>query len=58
MICYKDRIYCAASCSNTDCSRLLTDEVRDAARKWWGKEGAPIACADMSSGCQFFRRVK
>lgn len=45
MICYRDRTYCDGLCDGCqpDCDRLLTDEVKSAAERWWGKPGAPIA---------------
>ena len=51
MMRYRDRTYCRANCS-AECSKKLTQEVRDAAVKWWGNEGAPIAVADLSSYCE------
>lgn len=45
MMCYRDRTYCpfSSSCLNaTNCSRALTDEVKEAAYKWWGNQEAPI----------------
>jgi hypothetical protein len=38
MICYKDRTYCEyyQICQHgSECSRALTDEVREAAHQWW-----------------------
>jgi len=58
MICHRDMTFCASDCINADCERRLTDEVKAAARKWWGKDGAPIAMADMSGACSFYRRGK
>ena len=44
MICFRDMAF------TTDpkciCHRKLTDEVRSAAEKWWGKPGAPIQVKD------------
>ncbi len=44
MICYKDMTFCPfhETCADP-CSRALTDEVRAAAERWWGKPEAPIA---------------
>jgi hypothetical protein len=45
MIGYRDRTWCPfwASCAKAHlCSRPLTEEVREAARNWWGSEDAPI----------------
>lgn len=46
MICYRDMTFCPfySDCAKAkDCHRPLTPEVKAAADKWWGKEGAPIA---------------
>ena len=44
MMCYKDITFCPfLKCTTQTCDRRLTDEVKADARKWWGKEGAPIA---------------
>lgn len=43
MICYRDMTFCNAP--NCTCPewRRLTPAVIDAALKWWGSVGAPIA---------------
>lgn len=46
MICYRDMTFCnfADKCADAaDCPRALTQEVREAAEKWWGKPNPPIA---------------
>lgn len=44
MICYRDRTYCPyTTCANKTCERRLTEEIRAAAREWWGSDDAPIA---------------
>lgn len=46
MICYRDMTFCPfySDCAKAkDCHRPLTQEVKAAADKWWGEEGAPIA---------------
>ena len=35
MICYKDKTFCSSDCTNKDCHRFFSDEVREGARKWW-----------------------
>jgi len=45
-MCYKDMTFCPfyESCSHgKKCKRALTQDVIDAAAKWFGKAGAPIA---------------
>jgi len=46
MMCFRDMTFCPfwRDCTAVgECSRPLTDEVVAAARRWWGKDGAPIA---------------
>lgn len=46
MISYADMTFCPfwKDCSHADaCNRPLTDDVKAAARKWWGSDDAPIA---------------
>ena len=43
MIGYKDMAFCPyLDCKNVTCARRLTDEVKNAARRWWGKDNPPI----------------
>jgi hypothetical protein len=45
MIGYKDMTFCNhwRDCGKAnECDRPLTNAVAAAARKWWGKDGAPI----------------
>lgn len=53
MLCYKDTTFCTSPCA-AECDIKLTDEVKEAAVKWWGKEGAPVAEADFK--CERFER--
>lgn len=46
MICFRDMTFCEYhnDCAKAhECPRALTDLVKEAADKWWGKPGAPIA---------------
>ncbi len=43
MMCYLDRTFCASPNCQNKCGVKLTDEIKEGANKWWGKEGAPIA---------------
>lgn len=56
MMCYKDMTFCRAVCENSLCHRQYTPEVSEAARKWWGDDGAPIALSDFSEGCPAYVR--
>lgn len=56
MICYRDQCYCASDCINRECDRYLSEKVHTEARKWWGKDGAPIATADFSVECKDYLR--
>lgn len=49
MMCFRDRTYCNSPYCTNECGRQLTDEVREAARKWWGSDDAPIAVSDFCS---------
>lgn len=52
MICYKDMTFCGyLGCANKDCERRLTDEVKAAARRWWGKDNPPICCYAATPDC-------
>ena len=55
MICYRDRTFCSAPCFNKSCSRLLTEQVKEGARKWWGSDSAPIALSNFSEDCEAFQ---
>ena len=48
MICYRDTTFCISP--NCTCGRTLTDEIKEAAKKWWGGDGAPIAVAYYCGG--------
>lgn len=43
MICFRDMTFCIHPDCTCDPERQLTDEVREAARKWWGSDDAPIS---------------
>lgn len=53
-ICYRDMTFCIADCDNKECPRMYTKEVIEAANKWWGEDGAPIAISDFSKSCPVF----
>lgn len=63
MLCYRDMTFCAdvdtfeSKCLNTTCPRNLTQEVKDAAEKWWGKPRAPIAYTDFSDTCTHYQPI-
>ncbi len=52
MICYRDQCYCASDCTNRECVRYLSDEVKARANE----VGLPIATADFSQGCKDYLR--
>jgi hypothetical protein len=58
MLCYRDMTFCTEdTCARWDtCPRSLTPEVRDAARQWWGGDGAPI-CAFVGAPKCFARHA-
>jgi hypothetical protein len=51
MICFRDRLFCSARCATVECDRHWNETLAAQARAWWGKDGAPVASADMSVGC-------
>lgn len=57
MICFRDRTFCNAKCSNTDCSIKLTQQVFKDAARWWGNDNAPIAIGDRSDGCTGYKPI-
>lgn len=46
MMCFKDRTFCSSKTHKSDCNRQFTPELQAEARRWWGKEGAPVAFSD------------
>lgn len=48
MICYLDRTFCVSP--NCKCDRKLTNEIKQAAIKWWGNTDAPISVAYFCGG--------
>ncbi|KKU53548.1 MAG: hypothetical protein UX75_C0036G0023 [Candidatus Moranbacteria bacterium GW2011_GWE2_47_10] len=49
---YKDITFCPfLECKNVQCERMLTDEVKAAARLWWGKDNPPICCYASTPRC-------
>jgi len=62
MTCYKDRCYCPfyVLCrSGHSCDRALTEQVKEDASKWWGKDDAPISVYAEFPECfkRFFEEV-
>lgn len=57
MICYKDMTFCSASCAELNCHRNYTDEVHEAARKWWDHDpdNVPVAFSDFSVKCDYYK---
>jgi len=51
MMCFRDMTFCSSNCRTEECPRNFTDEQREAARKWWGGEGAPVAFSDFHRTC-------
>lgn len=44
MLAYRDTTFCISE--NCRCGRKLTEEIKQAAIRWWGNEDAPIAVAN------------
>lgn len=57
MISFRDRTFCSAKCSNTDCPRQYTDALHQQARSWWSHDpdNAPVAFSDFKEGCKEYR---
>ena len=51
MICFRDKTFCGSDCTNTDCGRYFGAAEEEAARRWWGGDGAPVAYANFSATC-------
>lgn len=54
MMGFRDMTFCPfyADCADAaTCPRALTPAVHDAAAKWWGKPGAPIAVFTAQPSC-------
>ena len=47
MLCYKDKTFCINPNCPGKTHEALTPQVEAAARRWWGKDGAPISMADL-----------
>lgn len=45
MLCYRDQTFCISPDCKNECGRRLTDEIREAAKRWWGGDNPPIASA-------------
>ncbi len=59
MISYRDMTFCKhwETCAKAKhCDRPLTDEVREAAKQWWGGDGAPIAVFTDTPSCHIDTR--
>lgn len=46
MICYRDTTYCCSPNCRNECGRQFTEADKIDAKRWWGKDGAPIAMAE------------
>ena len=50
MLCYRDRTFCNAECSNNECPIRVTDKLWKEADDF----GLPLALADFSNTCKVF----
>jgi hypothetical protein len=53
---FRDMTFCGSDCTNAACRRRFGPDDRDAARKWWGSDGAPVAMSDFSPNCDDYER--
>ena len=61
MIGFRDMSFCDAfpkRCSNSECPRAVTGEVREAARKWWGGDDFPLIMTDFYEPCTIKKPVE
>lgn len=47
-LCYKDQTYCLSDCTNRNCHRFVTEEIREQAIAL----GLSMAYADFSKNCE------
>jgi hypothetical protein len=52
---FRGMTFCRADCANKECHRQFDAEQKEAANKWWGGDGAPVAFGDMSSQCETYK---
>ena len=50
MLCFKDMTFCKSDCTNSDCWRFFSEELKKESIEWMG-EDAPIAFSDFSDVC-------
>lgn len=56
ILCYRDMTFCSSNCVNTQCPRHFGPQEQEAADKWWGVPGAPVAFSDFTTdkGCPIY----
>jgi len=47
MMCFRDMTFCVSKNCKNKCNRKLTQEIKDAAERWWGNKDAPIAISEL-----------
>lgn len=61
MICFRDMTFCSDTdqCANKDkCQRYFSITQQDAAKRWWGKDGAPVAFGSFKIMCKDFKEAE
>lgn len=61
MICFMDMAFCdnAEDCKNrVGCARWFSPEQREAAKKWWGGDHAPVCFMNFIDDCDKWEPVK
>lgn len=53
MICYKNRSYCIANCSQSECTDMITEEVQDKAIR----TNLPLSMIDYSDICKDYKEI-
>ena len=54
MLCYRDQSYCQSDCTNTDCSRFISEAVVEGSER----TGLPLATCDFSKECKDYQPEK
>lgn len=51
MLCYRDMSFCNSDCTNTDCSRFISEAVMQGSEE----TGLPLATCDFSRECKDYQ---
>lgn len=54
MMCFRDMTFCSSDCTNEGCLRHFGEADKEAAKRWWGGDDAPVAYCDFSPMCVLY----